>query len=101
MDEVSRLKSRDGGEIQVHGSCDLLQTLLRNDLVDQLRIWQFPVVLGTGKRLFAEGAIPRSFRLADQQASTTGAVLTVYERVGDLSYGELEVGEEPVVFESS
>jgi len=98
-EEVARLKAEDGGELQVHGSGDLLQTLLREDLVDTLRIWQFPVVLGTGKRLFGEGTIPLSFRLVDSQFSTTGAVLHVYERVGDLRYGEVEVGQERVIFD--
>ncbi len=98
--EVARLKAEDGGEIQVHGSGDLLQTLLRHDLVDTLRIWQFPVVLGTGKRLFGEGTIPRSFRLVDTQVSTAGAVLHVYERVGEPRYGEVEVGRETVVFDA-
>ncbi|HEX2248998.1 MAG TPA: dihydrofolate reductase family protein, partial [Gemmatimonadales bacterium] len=88
-----------GGEIQVHGSGQLLQTLLKHDLVDTLRIWQFPVVLGTGKRLFGEGTIPRSFRLVDTQLATTGAVLHVYERAGELRYGEVEVGQETVIFE--
>ena len=98
-DEVAKLKAMEGGEMQVHGSSNLLQTLLRHDLVDALRIWQFPVVLGTGKRLFADGAIPRSFRLVETQLNTTGAVLHVYERAGDLKYGEVEVGQETVVFE--
>src|SRR5215217_2462757 len=97
---VARLKAQEGGEIQVHGSGDLLQTLLRHDLVDTLRIWQFPVVLGTGKRLFGEGTIPRSFRLVDTQLNTTGAVLHVYERAGALKYGEVEVGQETVIFDS-
>ena len=64
-DAVARLKAQDGGEIQVHGSGQLLQTLLEHDLVDTLRIWFFPVALGTGKRLFGAGTIPRSFRLVD------------------------------------
>lgn len=97
--EVAKLKAMEGGEIQVHGSSNLLQTLLKHDLVDVLRIWQFPVVLGTGKRLFGDGAIPRSFRLVETQFNTTGAVLHVYERAGDLKYGEVEVGQETVVFE--
>lgn len=97
--EVARLKARDGGEIQVHGSGHLLQTLLRHDLVDALRIWTFPVVLGTGKRLFGEGAIPRTFRLAESQTTATGAVLHVYERVGGVRHGEVEVGRETVVFD--
>ena len=100
-EEVTRLKAQDGGEVQVHGSSQLLQTLLQHDLVDTLRIWQFPVVLGTGKRLFGEGTIPRSFRLAETQQNTMGAVLHVYERAGDLRYGEVEVGQETVIFDST
>ena len=84
----------------MHSSSDVLQTLLKHDLIDTLRIWQFPVVLGTGQRLFGEGTIPRSFRLDDTQLSTTGAVLHVYERAGEPGYGEVEVGEETVLFDS-
>ena len=98
-EEVAKLKAQEGGEIQVHGSSGLLQTLLKHDLVDSLRIWQFPVVLGTGKRLFGEGAIPLSFDLVDRQQSTTGAVLSVYDRIGNPRYGEVEVGQETVVFD--
>ena len=98
--EVAKLKAQEGDEIQVHGSGNLIQTLLQHDLVDTLRIWEFPVVLGTGKRLFGEGTIPRSFRLVDTQLNTTGAVLHVYERAGGLRYGEVEVGQETVIFDS-
>ena len=100
-EEVAKLKAQDGGEIQVHGSGDLLQTLLKHDLIDMLRLWQFPVVIGTGKRLFGRGTIPRSFRLVDTQMSTTGAVLHVYERAGDLRYGEVEVGQDTVIFDDA
>jgi len=96
---VAGLKAQQGGEIQVHGSSGLLQTLLEHDLVDTLRLWQFPVVLGTGKRLFGDGTIPRSFRLVETRQNTTGAVLHVYDRVGGLTYGEVEVGQETVVFD--
>ena len=99
-EEVAKLKAQDGGEIQVHGSGNLLQTLLKRDLIDTLRIWQFPVVLGTGKRLFGEGTTPGAFRLVDTQLASTGAVLHVYERAGDLRYGEVEVGQETVIFDS-
>lgn len=99
-EEVAKLKAQEGREIQVHGSSNLIQTLLKHDLVDALRIWQFSVVLGTGKRLFGEGTIPRSFRLVETQLNTTGAVLHVYERAGGLKYGEVEVGQETVIFDS-
>jgi dihydrofolate reductase len=99
-EEIAKLKAQEGGEIQVHGSSDLLQTLLNRDLIDTLRIWQFPVVVGTGKRLFGKGTIPRAFRLVDTDVATTGAVLHVYERAGGLRYGEVEVGQETVIFES-
>jgi dihydrofolate reductase len=98
--EIAKLKAQQGGEIQVHGSGNLLQTLLKHNLIDTLRIWQFPVVIGTGKRLFDQGTIPGSFRLVDTQLATTGAVLHVYERAGDLRYGEVEVGQETVIFDS-
>jgi dihydrofolate reductase len=97
--EVAKLKAQDGGEIQVHGSGNLIQTLLQHDLVDTFRIWQFPVVLGTGKRLFGEGALPRSFHLVETRLNTKGAVLHVYERAGVLKYGEVEVGQDVVMFD--
>ena len=98
--EVAKLKAHEGGEIQVHGSGGLLQTLLKHDLIDTLRLWLFPVVVGTGKRLFAEGTIPGSFRLVDAKLTATGAALHVYERAGGLRYGEVEVGQEAVIFDS-
>lgn len=98
-DEVAKLKAQQGDEIQVHGSGDLLQTLLERDLIDTLRLWQFPVVVGAGKRLFGKGTIPRSFRLVDTEVTTAGAVLHVYERAGGLRYGEVEVGQETVIFD--
>jgi len=99
-EEVAKLKAQEGGEIQVHGSSVLLQALLKHNLIDTLRIWQFPVVVGTGKRLFGEGTIPGSFRLVETQQTVTGAVLHVYERAGGLKYGEVEVGQETVIFDS-
>jgi len=98
--EVAKLKAQSGDEIQVHGSSHLLQTLLQHDLVDVIRIWQFPVVLGTGKRLFGDGARPRGFKLVETMLNTTGAILQVYERVGGLKYGEFEVGHDAVIFDA-
>lgn len=99
VEEVAKLKQQEGGEIQVHGSGHFIQTLLKHDLIDTFRIWQFPVLLGTGKRLFGEGTIPLSFRLVDAQRNDAGAVLHVYECAGGLRYGEVEVGQETVIFD--
>jgi dihydrofolate reductase len=93
-DAVRWLKEDSGPEIQVHGSANLIQTLLQNDLVDEFRVWIFPVVLGTGKRLFDEGTIPRGLRLVDSKTSTTGVLMTTFERVGDVEYGSFAL-EQP------
>ena len=74
---VAALKETDGPELQVHGSGNLLQTLLRAGLIDEFRLWTFPVVLGSGKRLFADGTIPAGLRLTDSVVSTTGVVMSI------------------------
>jgi dihydrofolate reductase len=84
---VARLKAEDGPELQVHGSGNLIQTLMANGLVDEYRLWVFPVVLGTGKRLFADGTIPSALRLTDSTVSTTGVVIGTYEPAGDVPIG--------------
>jgi dihydrofolate reductase len=66
-DGLTALKREDGPELQVHGSANLIQTLLRHNLVDEFRLWVFPVVIGSGKRLFADGAVPSGLRLVDRQ----------------------------------
>jgi dihydrofolate reductase len=86
-DAVRKLKAEDGGELQVHGSAGLIQTLLEEDLVDELRLVVFPVVLGEGKRLFGEGAIPRTWRLKTHAASSAGALILRYERAGEVETG--------------
>jgi len=91
---VSELKKQSGPEIQVHGSGDLIQTLLRNDLVDEFHLWTFPVVLGSGKRLFAAGATPAGLKIVDVVTSSTGVVITTYERAGEIKYGSFAL-EEP------
>ena len=83
---VARLKEQDGPEIQVHGSSDLVQTLLRHDLVDELRLMVFPIVLGEGKRLFGEGTVPRAFEVVVSDTSTTGVVMATYRRAGEVEY---------------
>jgi dihydrofolate reductase len=91
---VARLKEEDGPELQVHGSGDLIQTLMRHHLVDQYRVWTFPVLLGSGKRLFDGGTIPGSLGLADVTTSTTGVVMATYEPAGDIEVGSFAL-EEP------
>jgi dihydrofolate reductase len=86
-DAVRKLKADDGGELQVHGSAGLIQTLLKEDLVDELRVIVFPVTLGEGKRLFGDGAIPRTWRLTSHNTTSTGALTLTYERVGELETG--------------
>jgi len=88
---VARLKEQAGGEIQVTGSGNLIQTLLKHDLIDEFRLWTFPVMIGSGKRLFGDGTIPRALRLVDTKVSTTGVVIQRYERAGKLEYGSFEV----------
>jgi dihydrofolate reductase len=86
-DAVRTLKAEDGGELQVHGSAGLIQTLLREDLVDELRLVVFPVVLGEGKRLFGDGASPRTWRLTTSSTTPSGALMAAYQRVGDVQTG--------------
>jgi dihydrofolate reductase len=71
----------------VHGSANLIQTLLRHNLVDQYRLWVFPVVIGSGKRLFADGTVPSGLKLVDQKVSSTGVVMGTWQRAGDLVTG--------------
>ncbi len=78
--EVAQLKQQDGLLLQVHGSCQLVQTLLSHDLVDELRLWTFPVVLGAGKRLFGSGATPANFELVKTDSTSNGVVMGIYRR---------------------
>jgi dihydrofolate reductase len=91
---VARLKEEDGPELQVHGSPGLLQTLLGHGLVDELRLWMFPVVVGKGKRLFGEGVDPSAFELVETQTSSTGVVRSVYRKAGPVRTGSFAL-EEP------
>ena len=84
---VAALKNRNGPALQVHGSGNLIQTLLRHNLVDEFRLWVFPVVIGSGKRLFADGTIPAGLKLIDSKISTTGVVIGTYEPGGELVTG--------------
>ena len=80
--QVAQLKRQPGPDLHVYGSASLLQTLLAHDLVDALWLRIHPITLGAGKRLFAGGAIPAAFRLAEHRVTSTGVVLATYERAG-------------------
>jgi dihydrofolate reductase len=91
---IAALKQGDGPELQVHGSANLIQTLLRFELVDLFRLWTFPVVVGAGKRLFADGTIPRALELVDSKVSSTGVVIGTYVPAGEIETGSFAL-EEP------
>jgi dihydrofolate reductase len=93
-DYIRGIKEEDGPEIQVHGSPGLIQTLLRHDLIDEYRLWIFPLVLGSGKRFFGEGAIPAGLRLVDSSTTKSGVTVNVYTRAGEIERGSFEF-EEP------
>ena len=94
VDAVCALKREGDGELQVHGSPGLAQTLIANDLVDEYRLWVHPVVLGSGKRLFGAGAAPAALRLSATTTTSTGVVVNTYERAGALRYGAFSVDEQ-------
>lgn len=85
--EVAKLKDRYPRELQVHGSAGLAQTLIRHGLVDELNLLVFPVVIGSGKRLFGSGAVPASFRLAGTRTTGAGVIISTYRRAGQLTTG--------------
>jgi len=88
-EKVKRLKSEDGPDLHVWGSGNLIQTLLKNDLVDELWLKIFPITLGPGKRLFAEGTIPAAFILTDSKVSPLGVIVANYQRAGEVKTGSL------------
>jgi dihydrofolate reductase len=90
---IRRLKGEPGGELQVHGSGELVQTLLKHNLIDELRLWIFPVLLGTGKRLFANGTTPARLELVETKTSSTGVILQVHRSAGRLDYGSFALDQ--------
>jgi dihydrofolate reductase len=81
-EKIARLKREDGPDLHVYGSGTLVQTLLKHDLVDALWLKTYPVTLGGGKKLFAEGTIPAAFRMTDGRITKTGVIIASYERAG-------------------
>jgi dihydrofolate reductase len=92
--DVAELKGRPGRELQVHGSGGLAQTLMQHDLIDEYRLLTYPLVLGTGKRLFADGAKPAALNVVDHRTTSTGVSIDVYTPAGEPTYGSFELDEQ-------
>jgi dihydrofolate reductase len=84
---IKKLKSSDGVDLQVHGSSQLIQLLLKHDLVDELWLKTFPITLGSGKRLFGEGTIPAAFTMIDSLVTSNGIIFANYKRAGEVKTG--------------
>lgn len=87
LTDIEKLKNSQGPDIQVWGSSKLIQLLLKNDLVDELRLKIYPLTLGTGKKLFANGAIPAAFTLTESLVTSTGVIIANYKRAGEVKTG--------------
>jgi dihydrofolate reductase len=92
-EKVAELKQGDGPDLHIWGSGNLLQTLMKHDLVDNFWLMIYPITLGEGKRLFAEGTIPAAFKVAESIVGSTGVILINYERNGDVRTGVLQIEE--------
>ncbi|HEY0654911.1 MAG TPA: dihydrofolate reductase family protein [Chryseosolibacter sp.] len=88
-DAIKVLKNSDGPDLKVHGSGSLVQTLLKLDLIDELRLHILPITLGAGRRLFDNGTIPAAFTLVESTATPSGAIATVFRRAGAVSTGTM------------
>jgi dihydrofolate reductase len=86
---VKELKAGEGPELQIYGSGNFVQTLLKNDLVDELWLKFYPLTLGTGKRLFAEGTIPAAFTLTKSAVTPDGVIFANYARAGEVKTGSM------------
>lgn len=89
IDDIKKLKASEGSDIQVHGSGNLIQTLLRHDLVDELWLLIHPVALGTGNKLFGSGTIPAAFSLVESTATPSGVIAAHYKRAGEVATGAM------------
>ncbi len=91
VEDIKKLKNSDGSNIQVWGSSELIQLLLKNDLADELRLKIFPLTLGKGKNLFNHGPIPAAFTLVETTVTTTGVIIASYRRAGEVKTGTVGV----------
>ena len=93
---LKELKQEEGPDLLIQGSGNLIQTLLANGLIDEIRLMIFPLLLGKGKRLFGDGAMPAAFKLVKSQTSSTGVIIATYERSGEIEVGSFVTGEPSV-----
>jgi dihydrofolate reductase len=91
--EVKRFREEDGPNLITQGSTELVHALLAQDLVDAMSLFTVPVVLGGGKKLFADGSVPHSYKLTESRVSSTGLVIAHYERRGDIQIGDTALAE--------
>lgn len=89
VDDIKKLKESEGGPLKVHGSGNMVQTLLKHDLVDELCLMTFPITLGSGKRLFAEGTQAAAFKMTDSLVTSNGVIFGYYERAGKVEVGTI------------
>lgn len=88
-EEVRKLKQQDGPDIHMYGSANLIQTLLKHDLIDEFWMKIYPITLGTGKRLFADGTIPAAFKVTMGQVTPMGVMIANLERAGEVQTGTI------------
>lgn len=88
--KIKKLKQEDGPDLFVYGSANLVQTLLKHDLVDELWLKIYPLTLGTGKRLFTDGTIPAAFKVTEGQVSPNGIIIVNYARAGEVKTGSYD-----------
>jgi len=93
-ERVRELKQQDGPDMYVMGSSDLLQTLFKHDLVDEMELMIIPITLGTGKRLFESGTIPASFKVTSSQVAPKGIIIVTYERDGEVKTGAPQIEQD-------
>jgi dihydrofolate reductase len=89
VDDIKKLKKSEGGDIKIHGSGNLAQTLFKHDLIDELVLMMFPITLGTGKKLFGEGTIPAAYKMTDSLVTSNGVIFGYYKRDGEVKTGNV------------
>jgi dihydrofolate reductase len=92
-EKINEIKQTEGPDLHVYGSANLVQTLMKHDLVDEFWLKIFPITLGTGKRLFESGTIPAAFKVTESQISPNGIIIANYERDGDVKTGAPQIEE--------